>query len=742
MSATSSRLFTLFLCCSLSFVLSGWCCAPPSSAQTLSARNSPCDSPPKVKKALRDLANLTEDEPRVQIRARRLIILQDLLKRYPNDISVHRRYQDVVREDPNTDLASLIKEYRTRLDQQPNDPTFLYLYGRLLSRQNPTEAKAQFEKALQATPDFAWAHLALVNLYQTPPFKDKAQAQTHIKAFLDRCPSNFEAYDYLLRMDDPALLRTNAQRLRALLKKSKDADDVSYYNTLWQLEFRVRPVPEHAQVRQQVEADLDRLRRMKYVKNRKWWLTLSDGYKLTNNKAEKLWAEDQFIARFPNSPTTRMIVQNRWREEHPLPYSNLPAGIEIGKLQAYFEELWRATAEWTRRWPDDALAWQERLQAASIVKEAQPTDIEAIADGLLNALAKSKGETYHIPPVTIQIASAYLKRNVRLERIRDLVQSGFREAEKRYGQEKKVIISSSNEEDSNKMILNFTYMMGWNILLEYYSKTNQWNKARERLAQMKTYLEKNKPDEKTSNMQKTAYNANQATYWNWMGRVAEKDNHKLDALVFYQRAVALRPPLPVALASKMPDPLAEKARGLWKELGGTDEGWKAWLERKDAPPVVTKVEPELSRWEKKDKVLPDFNLPDLQGRTWQLTNLKGKVTFINVWATWCGPCKAELPHVQKLYERLKNRTNAQLITLNIDTDLGAIEPFMKENKYTFPVIPAYAYVDDLLPSGISIPRNWVVDKDGKLLLEQIGFGGTGDDWLQKAEEALKKADGS
>jgi thiol-disulfide isomerase/thioredoxin len=70
--------------------------------------------------------------------------------------------------------------------------------------------------------------------------------------------------------------------------------------------------------------------------------------------------------------------------------------------------------------------------------------------------------------------------------------------------------------------------------------------------------------------------------------------------------------------------------------------------------------------------------------------------LINVWATWCGPCQAELPKLEKLYEKVKDRSDLQILTLTIDEDLGAVAPFMKEKGYTFPVLPAYSFVTGLL----------------------------------------------
>src|SRR4029077_13962138 len=95
--------------------------------------------------------------------------------------------------------------------------------------------------------------------------------------------------------------------------------------------------------------------------------------------------------------------------------------------------------------------------------------------------------------------------------------------------------------------------------------------------------------------------------------------------------------------------------------------------------------------------------------------------LINVWATWCDPCRAEHPYLQKLYEKEKDRTDVQILTFTIDDEIGAVEPYIKDNKYTFPVLFARDLVKDLVP-GVGIPQNWIVDANGKWLSTGPGFG--------------------
>jgi thiol-disulfide isomerase/thioredoxin len=134
--------------------------------------------------------------------------------------------------------------------------------------------------------------------------------------------------------------------------------------------------------------------------------------------------------------------------------------------------------------------------------------------------------------------------------------------------------------------------------------------------------------------------------------------------------------------------------------------------------------------------MPEFKLSDQSGKTWTLASLKGKTTLINVWATWCGPCREELPHLQQLYEQIKSRGDVQVITLNVDENQSLVEPYLKENKYTFPSLFAKSFVDGF--SGpIPIPTTWTSDALGTIRLEALGFGGDGSQWVTRTLKQME-----
>jgi peroxiredoxin len=113
----------------------------------------------------------------------------------------------------------------------------------------------------------------------------------------------------------------------------------------------------------------------------------------------------------------------------------------------------------------------------------------------------------------------------------------------------------------------------------------------------------------------------------------------------------------------------------------------------------------------------DFTLKDLSGKTWTFSELRGKVVLVNFWATWCPPCRKEMPDLEKLYERFGSKG---LVVLGIsDEEAAKVEPFIRERKVSFPVLldPGRKVNEMFVVDGI--PKSFVYDRDGKLVTQSI-----------------------
>lgn len=126
-----------------------------------------------------------------------------------------------------------------------------------------------------------------------------------------------------------------------------------------------------------------------------------------------------------------------------------------------------------------------------------------------------------------------------------------------------------------------------------------------------------------------------------------------------------------------------------------------------------------------DKLGP-FQWVDLHGKTWTDADVRGKVVIVQEWAAWCVPCVKEFPEVERLYEAARRTPGVVFVSLNLDHDPEAIQPFLDDfqKEYSFPVLFAG---NDL--KILSIPHTWIVDKDGYIREE---LGNVGDDLVHQA----------
>ncbi|MDP6478058.1 MAG: TlpA disulfide reductase family protein [Nitrospinaceae bacterium] len=117
---------------------------------------------------------------------------------------------------------------------------------------------------------------------------------------------------------------------------------------------------------------------------------------------------------------------------------------------------------------------------------------------------------------------------------------------------------------------------------------------------------------------------------------------------------------------------------------------------------------------------PGFDLPTLNGGKIKLSDYRGKVLFINFWATWCATCKVEMPSMEKLYQRFREY-DFEMLTISVDKDQSLIAPFVKKYNLTFPVLldpDSEVAKKDYKTTGV--PETFVVDKNGIIVHKAIG----------------------
>ncbi len=119
------------------------------------------------------------------------------------------------------------------------------------------------------------------------------------------------------------------------------------------------------------------------------------------------------------------------------------------------------------------------------------------------------------------------------------------------------------------------------------------------------------------------------------------------------------------------------------------------------------------------KPAPEFTLASMDGGTISLSDLKGKPTWLNVWATWCAPCRAEMPDLQQVHES-GGKDQYNLVAMNLGEDAATVERFLKELGYTLPVALDETGEVTLRYRVMGLPTHFFIDGNGILVETYVG----------------------
>jgi len=137
---------------------------------------------------------------------------------------------------------------------------------------------------------------------------------------------------------------------------------------------------------------------------------------------------------------------------------------------------------------------------------------------------------------------------------------------------------------------------------------------------------------------------------------------------------------------------------------------------------------ELKRWD--GAALPPFELEDLQGRTHRLADYKGKVVLVNFWATWCEPCRAEMPSMDRLRSSLKGRP-FEVLAINLAEPLSRIEKFTAAVPVNFPLLRDRDGSVGKSWRARLLPASFLIGRDGRI--RYVAYGEL--DWMSAAARA-------
>ena len=134
----------------------------------------------------------------------------------------------------------------------------------------------------------------------------------------------------------------------------------------------------------------------------------------------------------------------------------------------------------------------------------------------------------------------------------------------------------------------------------------------------------------------------------------------------------------------------------------------------------------------------DFDFEREDGLSKNTSELRGKVLFINFWASWCPPCRAEFPSIEKLYSKFKGNPDILFLTINEDEDLSAAKSYINQEKLTLPFYKTMKAVPKEIYNG-TLPTTIVMDKNGKIRYRHEGFANyASEKFIQQVEELISE----
>ena len=148
--------------------------------------------------------------------------------------------------------------------------------------------------------------------------------------------------------------------------------------------------------------------------------------------------------------------------------------------------------------------------------------------------------------------------------------------------------------------------------------------------------------------------------------------------------------------------------------------------------------PETEVKKEKTKAAYDFTLNKLDGETLDFEDLKGKVVFINFWATWCAPCVAEMPSINSLYKIYEDNPEVVFVMINVENKEEKVRKFIKKKEFSFPIyLPNASQIPKVYESK-GIPTTFVIDKDGYITYKKVGMANYDADGFVKFIARLTK----
>ena len=121
------------------------------------------------------------------------------------------------------------------------------------------------------------------------------------------------------------------------------------------------------------------------------------------------------------------------------------------------------------------------------------------------------------------------------------------------------------------------------------------------------------------------------------------------------------------------------------------------------------------------KKAPAFTIPNISGNDRNLRNYQGQKVFLNFWATWCPPCKKEMPAIQKYYEEIQDNNEIAVLAVNVKEPKGKVLDYLMKKSFNFPILLDKNGKTAQKYAVRGIPTTYIIDKQGIIVEKHVGI---------------------
>lgn len=672
-----------------------------------------CDAPAEVEAGLRYAEGIRDrcafDEACWEHGLAEARALRD---RFPRELGAHRAYIRSLYRGTFGEYApagkAVVEEYRQRLAHRPDDSGLLFLNA--LLTENRVARRSLLRQASARDASSPWPHYQLaIELGNRSGAEVTAEAGAESARFVAACPDRLPEIQRLSSaLDDAALF----ERYRARFVEAFRPDRARFSElaTLWQQSFQFAAPERHDGLRAEMTTALAATAALNRNEDRAWLRALEIGYRLTGDSTGAARVEELVLAAFPCEPQAMSIRSRRFRAAQPKPDAG---SADLAR--------WRQTQIAV---VDDLVA---ACPASGMVRMWQLTSLMELDDvpaerfvqaGLALAAAR---DIHAWPSNPAAAAKRFLERRIGLERVPALLEQDRREME--LERDRASAFAESDEDRAAVRAEGLLRTAGHLALgCELALSERRAPDAERLLAKVEAALDEVEDDALDDSVRQSAAAA-RAEYWRLSAGLAESRGDAAGELGAYGQSIATAPPT---------ERIRAAAAAAFLRIYGNDREFPGWLAAAERAREAAGAKADSQS----RSMAPEFRWRDLAGRDWTLADLRGKTVLLNFWATWCGPCVAEMPFITKLAARFRDEPRILILGVSVDESPGLVKPFVDKLGCNYPILLADGAVWATWRFS-AIPRNLIVGPGGEIVASDIPFDRDGPRWLETMSTRLR-----